>query len=302
VSSDPEINALSESLVDELVTALGLPKTKFFHGLFWGLFRPWTDRLTGLGIPFDRLVAEQGLPKASQWILTRFCTSIRARGAELIPPQGPLLVASNHPGAYDALVAFSQLGRQDIRWISSEIPFLNRLPHLRAHILFASRQDAFNRMGVMRAAIRHLQSGGALVYFGAGHRDPDPAVYPGAARMLDNWLGGIDFFFKHVPGLRLLPTVISGVVSEKWAHHPISWLRRKQIDKQRLSEFGQVITQLVSPGRLMLSPAISFGAPVTQEQLQAGNGTVSLLSSIIVREKVLLDEHCLQFGGVRESP
>ena len=57
----------------------------------------------------------------------------------------------------------------------------------------------------MRSAIRHLQSGGTLVYFGAGHRDPDPATYPGARAMLDNWLEGIDFFFKHVPDLRLLP-------------------------------------------------------------------------------------------------
>lgn len=180
------------------------------------------------------MAASDGLPKASEWALTHFCNSIPERGVEHIPLSGPLLVTSNHPGAYDALVIFSKLGRRDIRWIGTEIPFLEKHPRVRGHILFASRTDALNRMSVMRGAIRHLR-GGALVYFGAGHRDPDLAVYPHAGRMMDNWLEGIEFFFKHVPGLRLLPTVVSGVVSAKWARHPIVWLRRRQIDKQRLS-------------------------------------------------------------------
>ncbi|MFZ2053156.1 MAG: hypothetical protein WAU81_03065 [Candidatus Aminicenantales bacterium] len=48
---------------------------------------------------------------------------------------------------------------------------------------------------------------------GAGHIEPDPAVYPNAAEHIEEWLTGIDFFFRHVPGLRLMPTIVSGVVS-----------------------------------------------------------------------------------------
>jgi hypothetical protein len=294
---DAEISALSESLVNELVGAVALPRTAFWHNLTWKLFRKVTDHLATLGVTFDRLVDSDGLPIGSDWVLSHFCNPIPLRGAQHIPLTGPLLVVSNHPGAYDGLVIFSKLVRTDIRWISSEIPFLEKLPHVHKHILFASRTDALNRMSVMRGAIRHLQSGGALVYFGAGHRDPDPAVYPHAGKMMENWLEGIDFFFKHVPDLQLLPSVVSGVVSKKWARHPLTWLRRKEIDKHRLAEFGQVITQLLRPGKFMASPSISFGPPVTGSDLRRETSGESLLPAVIAREKSLLVEHCLAYGG-----
>ncbi len=288
---DSEALFLARTLINEMVGAVGLPKTAAFQKFFWFLFRGLMTRFAELGLTFDRLVAKDGLPKAGEWALSYFCNPAPARGLEHIPPDGPLLIASNHPGAYDALVIFSRLGRADIRWISSEIPFLDNLPHTRRHIIFASRDSAAQRMTAMRAAIRHLRGGGALLYFGAGHRDPDPAVYAGAAEAVETWLPGIDFFFRHAPGLRLLPTVVSGVVSPQWARHPLTWLRRKQIDKQRLSEFGQVISQLLFPGRLMLTPRLSFGPSADLEALRAESSADDLLPAVIRREQALLAEH-----------
>ena len=283
--------ALSHSLVAELTGTIGFRNSRLLQGIAWPIFRPATDALARLGLTFDRILDTDGLPKASEWLVSRFCTNIASRGIENIPATGPLLVISNHPGTYDALVIFSKLPRKDIRWVSSEIPFLDKLPHVRQHILFSSRADAFNRMSVMRGAIRHLQNGGILVYFGAGHREPDPAVYPGADKMMDNWLEGIEFFFKHIPNLQLCPTIVSGVVSEKWARHPVTLLRRKQIDQQRLSEFGQVITQLLRPGKLMLSPHISFGQSATAEELRQESGNELVLPAVIARAKALLSDH-----------
>lgn len=294
---EAEVEKLSESLVNELVGALGLPKSRALHALFWRLFRRLTDHFADIGVSFDRTLSKSGLPQASQDLLMNFCSGINSRGSENIPPQGPLLIASNHPGAYDALILFSQANRKDLCWVSSEIPFLEMLPHTRLHIFFASRKDAYNRMAVMRKSIRHLQGGGSLMYFAAGHRDPDPAVFPGAANLMDAWIAGVDFFFRHVPDLQLVPTVISGVVSKKWAEHPITWLRRKQIDKHRLAEFGQVISQLWLPGRLMLNPNISFGQPVNESQLRDGPNGDNLLPAVIQREKALLLDHCKTFGG-----
>jgi hypothetical protein len=296
---------LSRSLVDELVSAVGLPKNKFTRTLFWNLFRQITDRLASIGVPFDQLVGEKGLPEASAWCLTHFCAPIQARGRGNIPQQGPLLVVSNHPGAYDGLVLFSQLKRLDICWISSEIPFLNLLKNAREHIFFAPRSDSSERMLVMRNAIRHLRGGGALVYFASGHRDPDPAVYPGAELAMDNWLDVFDMFFKYVPGVNILPTVVSGVVSPHWAHHPITWLRRnpitwlrrKPIDKHRLAEFGQVITQLMHPGRLLISPAVSFGTPVCESELRQEAGNKDIRDLVIARGKALLKDHCINVAG-----
>jgi hypothetical protein len=91
--------------------------------------------------------------------------------------------------------------------------------------------------------------------------------------------------------------VVSGVVSAHWARHPITFLRRKQIDKQRLAEFGQVITQLLFPKKLMLSPVISFGPCVSTAILRRETSGESLLPAIIKREKDLLVDHCRIFGG-----
>lgn len=291
------IAKLSESLIDELVGAVGLPKTPFTHRLGWSFFRNITDRLANIGAPFDEIVHDQGLPKAAEWCLSLFCDQVKVQGVENIPQSGPLLLTTNHPGSYDGLVIFSKTQRQDIKWISTEIPFLRLLPNLEEHILFASRQDSRGRMVVLRNAIQHMREGGVLVYFAAGHRDPDPAVYRGGSQALENWLDVFDMFFKYIPGLNVQPVIVSGVVSSHWSGHLLPKLRRKQIDQQRLAEFGQVISQLMHPGKIFLTPSVSFGKPFTEETLRAEIGIESTQKAIIERAKVLLNDHCRVFGG-----
>jgi hypothetical protein len=294
---DTNIDLLGKLIIADFVQALGLPKTKPFISLFWFLFRIPVSRFVAIGLHFDRLVAEAGLPKASEWALPHWCSQITARGTQHVPAEGPLLIVCNHPGTYDALIIFSQLGRQDIRWISTEIPFLDNLPHTHNHVIFASKSNALRRMSAMRSAIRHLRAGGVLLYIGAGELDPDPAVYPNAAEHIEEWLAGIDFFIRHVPGLRVMPAIVSGVVSPKWARSPITWLRRKDIDKRRLAEFGQVISQLFFPGRLMFRPYVSFGPPAHIETLRGESSPEDVLPAVIARTQALLAEHCRIFGG-----
>jgi hypothetical protein len=293
---DTLVSYLSESLVDEIVTAVGLPKTSFTHLMFGRLFHKVTDRLADFGVSFDQITKEKGLAAACKWGLTHFCHAPLVHGVEHIPDQGPLLVVSNHPGAYDALILFSNLEGHEIRCVSSVIPFLNLLPHTRHHFLFTPRDDARERMLVLRNAIQHLQNGGTLVYFGSGHRDPDPVVYPGAERAFDHWLDVFDTFFKYVKNLKVMPTVVSGVVSADWAKHPITWLRKNQIDQQRLAEFGQVITQLLKPGQLMLKPRISIGKYFSEDDLRWVVGRGTLLQGVIERSKALFRESGAYFG------
>jgi hypothetical protein len=295
--TEARIEQLSESLVDEIVGAVALPKTPFTHRIGWRLFRGICRRLAEIAVPFDDIVGNDGLPQGSKWMLTHFCDQINAFGVENIPQSGPLLVVTNHPGSYDGMVLFSQLPRKDIRWISSEIPFLRLLPNLQGNLFFSSREDTRDRMVVLRNCIKQLQTGGVLVYFAAGHRDPDPAIYPGASRAIDGWLDIFDVFYKYVPELQTMPVIMSGVVDKFWSKHPLTWLRRKQIDQQRLAEFGQVITQLVRPGMLMLSPNITFGQAHTESDLRAGSPDGTLRAAIIGKGKQLLQEHCERFGG-----
>jgi hypothetical protein len=151
-------------------------------------------------------------------------------------------------------------------------------------------------MIVLKQAIQHLQEGGTVNYFPSGHRDPDPKVYPGAIQAIDHWLDVFDLFFNKVKGLAVLPTIISGVISPKWVKHPITWLRKKQIDKQRLAEFGQVITQLRKPGKLMLSPNIFFGKCYTERDLRHEIGHGKLFPAVIERAKSVFRESNAHFG------
>lgn len=285
-----DFTTLSRSLLYEIVGAFGFPRHSL-HWLFRPIFQPITDRLAGIGVNFDRLVREEGFPKAAEWALTHWCTRVTARGTENIPAEGPLLVVSNHPGTYDSIIVASRLGRRDIRYISGDIPFLKLMPAAHRHFFFVPRDDPHDRMIAARGALRHLQGSGALLLFGAGHIDSDPAVYPDAAEHIEQWFASIELFLRRVPGVQVLLAIISGVVSPKWARSPLTWLRRGGVDKRRLAEFGQVSTQLLFPGRLMFSPRVTFAPPVTAEELREEAPDERLLPAVIARGQALLAEH-----------
>jgi hypothetical protein len=293
---DIDARTLGNTLINEIISALGLPKTRPIYQLFWLLFHKVTDRMGEIGVTFDYLVAEEGFSKAAAWVLTQFCSHVTARHNEPSPAEGPLLVVSNHPGTYDSLVVTSQVGRDDMRFIAGDIPFLEHLPHACRNFIFIEPRDAYNRMAAARDAIRHLQRGQAIFLFGSGHIDPDPAVYPRAAEHIEAWYTSVEVFLRHVPQTRLLLALVSHVVAPEWARHPITWLRKQGIDKRRLAEFGQVITQLLSPGKLKLTPFVSFASPVTVQELRAESDSEQLLPAIIRREKALLAEHLAWVG------
>jgi hypothetical protein len=134
------------------------------------------------------------------------------------------------------------------------------------------------------------------VYFASGHRDPDPRVYPGAEQAIDHWLNIFDPFLKYVGHLEILPTILSGVISTDWVHHPITWLRKKQIDKQRLAEFSQVISQLLKPGKLMISPRISIGTPFSGDESREDSRPDSFYQIVKQRARRLFRESGAYFG------
>ena len=287
---DTEMIALSRSLVVELAGSIGFRNSPLAHRIIWLLFRPVTDRLAQIGLTFDRNVSQIGFSKAMGFALEDFASSVTARGTEDFPPEGPLLVVSNHPGTIDSLVVSSQLQRDDLHLISGDIPFLRSLPH--AHEYFYCISDDQNvRMVAARKAIRHLKAGGAVLIYGFGHIDPDPAVYDDAQPYLDDWSPSIDLFLKAVPEAGLLLSIVSHVVTPKWRNSLLYRLRADPVDRRRLVEFGQVISQLLFPHRLMLSPFISFARPVGVDELRRESGTSRVLPAVITRAKALLVEH-----------
>jgi hypothetical protein len=280
---DAELVALSRSLVVELAGSIGFRNSPLANRIIWPLFRPVTDRLARIGLTFDGNVVQFGFSRAMELTLKNFVTSVSARGTQDFPSEGPLLIVSNHPGTYDSLIVSSQLQRDDLRFISGDIPFLRSLPHAHEHF-FCISDDQNVRMLATRKAIRHLKDGGAVLIYGFGHIEPDPAVYEDAATFFD-------LFLKAVPEVRLLLSIVSHVVSPKWRNSLLYHLRPDPLDQRRLVEFGQVISQLLFPHRLMLSPFVSFARPVGVDELRRESGSVRLLPVIIRRAKALLVEH-----------
>jgi hypothetical protein len=186
---------------------------------------------------------------------------VRVRGAENIPARGPLLILANHTGAYDSVVISSYVQRDDYKIIVSDIPFLAGLPHAAEHFIFTSA-DPHVRMATMRAALRHLADGGALLIFPTGKIDPEPALYRDTPEAhLNNWSPSLEMFLHKVPQTQTVIAIVSNILSARWGKSPLMWIRPEGIDRRRLAEFGQVIEQLIRPGVYFARPCISFAPP-----------------------------------------
>jgi hypothetical protein len=241
-------------------------------------------RFSELATVFEDRLEREGWQKASAWFITHFVDRVKSAGAELLPAQGPLIVASNHPGAYDSLVISSCLPRDDLKIIASEIPFVKKLPETRQHMIF-SDDDPHNRMMAARQALRHLKNGGALLVFARASMDPDPALMPNSEAEINRWSTSLGMFLRYVPQTRVAISIISGVLSPKYLNHPATFFRQGRVNKQRLSEFFQVMHQLMSPGKMMVSPNLTFGEAYTLDDLgvQGSRDINSITQAIIDR-------------------
>jgi hypothetical protein len=297
---DSDIKTLSDTLIGEIAFALGFSKTGFVYHLFDKPFRKATDRLATIGVTADRMIASDGFPAAAAWMMSHWVRRVTARGEDTIPVEGPLLVIANHCGAYDFLVIPSQLCRTDLKIISSDIPFLKHLPHASDHLWFTS-DETKDRSMAARGALRYHQSGGSLLLFGTGLIDPDPAVYPNPENAIDNWSPSIDLFLRMAPETKVVVAICSGIVSSRWANHPLTRLQRTPWKRRRLAEVGQILQQLFIPDKYFVTPCLSFAPPVTVNQLRRESGSDRLLPAVIARGKALLADHLTWIRSRTES-
>jgi 1-acyl-sn-glycerol-3-phosphate acyltransferase len=94
---------------------------------------------------------------------------VRVRGRQNLPAQGPLLVASNHPGALDSVSMLGAFPRDDTRIYVTASPFFKTIPASKDHCIFV--EDPSNvdeRRRAIRLGIEHLQQGGSLLIFPTG--------------------------------------------------------------------------------------------------------------------------------------
>ena len=111
---------------------------------------------------------------------------------------GPLLVVSNHPGAFDSVAILSCIPREDVKVLLSDVPFTRAFTSARRYFIYVP-PDASGRMTTLRASIDHLKSGGALLIFAHGDVEPDPEVSPGADESIQDWSRSIEIMLGEVP-------------------------------------------------------------------------------------------------------
>lgn len=278
---------LRRALSSEMLSVIGLPGTGFLSSLLRPLVWPPAHRFSRLAAEFDRRVAESGLMAAVRWVLPHFVVSWRSEGTERIPSTGPLIIASNHPGAYDGLVVLSEVPRDDVKVVATGRPFFRSMYGSAPHLIYTPF-ETHERTSVIREAIRHLRTGGALLIFPRGEVEPDPELLPGAEESVQRWSPSVPLLLRRVPEAQVLLTVVSGVLAPSCLRHPLTRLRRELQRRQLLAELIQISQLMLFGRRFGLTPTARFDEPVTAADLGDGRDVQSILAGMAARARGLL--------------
>jgi len=281
--------SLTRLVLDDLLMELD-DSRRWTRSLLRTLLWPPARRFARLAADFDETVAQVGFRESVRRVISAFACDIQRRGCEHIPETGPLLIASNHPGSCDSLLIAASLPRDDLRIIASGVSLLRGLPNTSKHLIFLeSRKGSPSNFSVVRAAIRHLRTGGALLVFPGGRIEPDPTVLSKAAEALNGWSTSIELLLRKVPQTRVQISIVGGVVQPAFRRNPIITQWKGPRDPAAVAGIVQTIVQMLLPGWVRPRPTISFGHPRTPEQLR--RGSQSLHQSLIAEADRLLEEH-----------
>ncbi len=282
------IAVLTQQIDNEVIRALGVPLDSWLAGRLHAILGRATRRFSELFAQVDQIVEAQGLPAGAAFLLRRLAAGLETRGAENIPPKGPLIIASHQPGAVDSLAVVASAQRQDLKIIASAVPFLQSLPSISRHLIFAPKPKHVEaRMLALRESIRHLQSGGALLLFAHGDIDPDPAFMPRADQELRGWSHSLEIFLRCVPETGVVISIVSGVIDPRCMRNPITRLRRTRTDRQRIAMMLQIIQQML--GREFdIRPRVTFGGLLDVACLGTGDRA---LPAITEQAQVLMRAH-----------
>ena len=280
-----------EKIIDEIFYALGLPRRGPLRRWLGPVFRLPAGRFGRIAAAADVESGRTGITGGARRILPHLSLNPLARGTGNIPSDGPLLVASNHPGAYDSVAILSCIPRKDMKVFISDVAFSRAFSSAGRYFIYTPKNKP-GRMSALKASIDHLQSGGSLLIFAHGDVEPDPEFNPGAGEAIGDWSRSLEIMLRRVPEARLLVTIASGVLMPKFRKNPIVNIRKTAARRQKLAEVLQISQQMVFP-RLRTDVHVSFARPVKGKDL-AGAALMADVSRIA---RGLLEDHLAALGS-----
>lgn len=286
-SPDSRLETLTQINIQDFLDSFGLGGLRLGRRLVEALCRAPARRFARQMVLFDERVGELGLQQAARLTLDRYVRDVQVYGGENIPTEGPLLLLSNHPGMSDSLALFACLGRPDLKIPAAHRPFLESLTHVTERLIFLS-EEAGQRMGVVRAATRHLKSGGVILTYPAGRIEPDPATMPGAIASLETWAESIAVFARLVPEMRILVAIVSGVIWPAAMKHPLTRLRKQKIDQERLGASLQVLFQTALPFYRPVITSVRFAQACSPAELAPSADPAELLEAVRAQARELI--------------
>ena len=273
------VETLTRICAEQLLRAFGLGNGTRTLEL---LARFPAERLARQVATYDEVVGESGLAAGGAWALELMARSVEVEGRENVPSHGPVLLTSNHPGLADCLALFATIAREDLRVVAGENPLLDALPNTSRQLISVSEASS-GRLGIVRTAARHLKRDGALLTFPGGRIEPDPAVLPGARDALERWSESLDLFARLVPDLKVVPAVVSGVLSPLALRNPLILVRRHRRDREWLAATLQMLT----PALRNVTTRVVFGRP-----MRAGDVPDGSVREAVLDETRRLIERC----------
>lgn len=281
-----EVAAYREKIIDEIGYALGIGRSGVMRRLLGPLFKRPADRFGRIAARADSEVESSGISGGARRILPDFSLTVSARGTELIPADGPLLIASNHPGALDSVAIMSCIPRKDLKVLLSDVPFTRAFSAARRYFIYVP-PEAAGRSATLRASIDHLRSRGSLLIFAHGDVEPDPEVSPGAWESIQDWSRSVEIMLRQVPESWLQVTIASGVLARKSVRNPIARIRKSPARRQKLAEVLQLSQQMVFPRSVRTHVHISFARPIKGMDL----AKQEVMPALVRITRRLLEDH-----------
>jgi len=281
---------IRDAILDVTLESRGFPVQGTLRRVLEPIATPLLNTFINIIAKADRDIAEDSFRTAARNMLPRFVRAVEVLGMENIPDEGPVLLLSNHPGAFDEVVIAALVKRRDLRVFANDHPILTSFPHISDHAVYSGLSDAHQRMAGLRNGVKFLRSGGIMLIYPAGRTEPDPRMTPGAYSAFENWSESIELLVNKTPDLHIVVTMVSGVVSSGLLQSGLLDFQKDPLERQKLATSIQVGLQFGFPRLFNIVPRVTFGPAQTVEELTL-DGALSIHAAAIARARQMLPLH-----------